>query len=242
MSIKAAKHVRQTIREWRLASTKNHYALEDLPRLVDPVVRGVDAVLRPVLPDGVRADAPASQRGPREVGATETQAVSLPAARVPALAATYRASEPPTLCLVATGGETVRLKGKSRMRRGRTHSARRSSTSSSSNACARCQVCAARQWRRRPHYRERRSGRWTCRAGPTGLATHGRPFAGRPFRPQREADRDVTIPQRDAVADDGVDAERAEQDAGDGGEAHQQGREAHAHRTGGRPRAVAQAA
>ena len=40
MSTKAAKHVRQTIREWRLASTKNHYALEDLPRLVDPVVRG----------------------------------------------------------------------------------------------------------------------------------------------------------------------------------------------------------
>jgi RNA-directed DNA polymerase len=40
MSRKAAKHVRQTIREWRLASTKNHYALEDLPRLVDPVVRG----------------------------------------------------------------------------------------------------------------------------------------------------------------------------------------------------------
>ena len=40
MSTKAAKHVRRTIREWRLASTKNHYALEDLPRLVDPVVRG----------------------------------------------------------------------------------------------------------------------------------------------------------------------------------------------------------
>jgi len=40
MSRKAAKHVRQTIREWRLASTKNHYALEDLPKLVDPVVRG----------------------------------------------------------------------------------------------------------------------------------------------------------------------------------------------------------
>jgi RNA-directed DNA polymerase len=40
MSTKAAKHVRQTIREWRFASTKNHYALEDLPRLVDPVVRG----------------------------------------------------------------------------------------------------------------------------------------------------------------------------------------------------------
>ncbi|OFW20007.1 MAG: hypothetical protein A3H97_22600 [Acidobacteria bacterium RIFCSPLOWO2_02_FULL_65_29] len=40
MSTKAAKHIRRTIREWRLASTKNHYALEDLPRIVDPVVRG----------------------------------------------------------------------------------------------------------------------------------------------------------------------------------------------------------
>jgi group II intron reverse transcriptase/maturase len=40
MSTKAAKRVRRTIREWRLASTKNHYALEDLPRIVDPVVRG----------------------------------------------------------------------------------------------------------------------------------------------------------------------------------------------------------
>jgi group II intron reverse transcriptase/maturase len=40
MSTKAAKHIRRTIRDWRLASTKNHYALEDLPRIVDPVVRG----------------------------------------------------------------------------------------------------------------------------------------------------------------------------------------------------------
>ena len=40
MSTKAAKRIRRTIREWRLASTKNHYALEDLPKLVDPVVRG----------------------------------------------------------------------------------------------------------------------------------------------------------------------------------------------------------
>jgi group II intron reverse transcriptase/maturase len=40
MSPKAAKHVRQTIRNWRLASTKNHFPLEDLPRLVDPAVHG----------------------------------------------------------------------------------------------------------------------------------------------------------------------------------------------------------
>ena len=40
MSTKAATRVRRTIREWRLASTKNHFALADLPRLVDPAVRG----------------------------------------------------------------------------------------------------------------------------------------------------------------------------------------------------------
>jgi group II intron reverse transcriptase/maturase len=40
MSTKAAKRVRRTIREWRLASTKNHFALADLPKLVDPAVRG----------------------------------------------------------------------------------------------------------------------------------------------------------------------------------------------------------
>jgi hypothetical protein len=40
MSTKAATRVRRTIRDWRLASTKNHFALADLPRLVDPAVRG----------------------------------------------------------------------------------------------------------------------------------------------------------------------------------------------------------
>ena len=40
MSTKAAKQVRRTIREWRLGSTKNHFALADLPKLVDPAVRG----------------------------------------------------------------------------------------------------------------------------------------------------------------------------------------------------------
>lgn len=40
MSTKSAKAVRKTIREWRLASTRNHLCLEDLARLVDPVVRG----------------------------------------------------------------------------------------------------------------------------------------------------------------------------------------------------------
>jgi hypothetical protein len=40
MSAKAAKRVRQPIRKWRMASTRNNQRLEDLARLVNPVVRG----------------------------------------------------------------------------------------------------------------------------------------------------------------------------------------------------------
>jgi RNA-directed DNA polymerase len=40
MSAKAAKRVRTTIREWRMASTRNNQRLEDLARVVNPVVRG----------------------------------------------------------------------------------------------------------------------------------------------------------------------------------------------------------
>jgi RNA-directed DNA polymerase len=40
MSAKAAKRVRKTIRDWRMASTRNNQRLEDLARVVNPVVRG----------------------------------------------------------------------------------------------------------------------------------------------------------------------------------------------------------
>jgi group II intron reverse transcriptase/maturase len=40
ISTKAAKAIRQTIREWRMASTRNNQRLEDLARLTNPVVRG----------------------------------------------------------------------------------------------------------------------------------------------------------------------------------------------------------
>jgi RNA-directed DNA polymerase len=40
MSTKAAKAVRATIRNWRMVSTRNNQRLEDLARLVNPVVRG----------------------------------------------------------------------------------------------------------------------------------------------------------------------------------------------------------
>ena len=40
ISAKAAKAIRKTIREWRMASTRNNQKLEDLARLSNPAVRG----------------------------------------------------------------------------------------------------------------------------------------------------------------------------------------------------------
>lgn len=40
VSTKAANAIRKTIREWRMASTRNNQTLEDLAQLVNPVVRG----------------------------------------------------------------------------------------------------------------------------------------------------------------------------------------------------------
>ncbi|HVP38917.1 MAG TPA: group II intron maturase-specific domain-containing protein [Candidatus Saccharimonadales bacterium] len=40
ISASAATAIRQTIREWRMAATRNNQSLEDLARLVNPVVRG----------------------------------------------------------------------------------------------------------------------------------------------------------------------------------------------------------
>jgi len=40
MSNKAAKAVRQTIRDWRIPQTRNNQTLEDLAQLIDPYVRG----------------------------------------------------------------------------------------------------------------------------------------------------------------------------------------------------------
>src|SRR5229473_1150971 len=51
------------------------------------------------------------------MGAAEAQAVSLSAPGVAAVAAMYCASGPQAICPLAAWRETVRLKGKSRMRR-----------------------------------------------------------------------------------------------------------------------------
>jgi RNA-directed DNA polymerase len=40
ISAKAAKAIRKTIREWRMASTRNNQRLEDLANLINPAVRG----------------------------------------------------------------------------------------------------------------------------------------------------------------------------------------------------------
>jgi group II intron reverse transcriptase/maturase len=40
ISTKAAKAIRARIRDWKLASTRNNQSLEDLARVIDPVVRG----------------------------------------------------------------------------------------------------------------------------------------------------------------------------------------------------------
>jgi RNA-directed DNA polymerase len=40
VSAKAAKGIRQTVRAWRIASIRNNQRLEDLAKLIDPVVRG----------------------------------------------------------------------------------------------------------------------------------------------------------------------------------------------------------
>jgi RNA-directed DNA polymerase len=41
MSAKAAKAIRKTIREWRMASTRNNQRLEDLARVVNPVLDAI---------------------------------------------------------------------------------------------------------------------------------------------------------------------------------------------------------
>jgi hypothetical protein len=40
ISAKAAKGIRETVRAWRIASTRNNQRLEDLAKLIDPVVEG----------------------------------------------------------------------------------------------------------------------------------------------------------------------------------------------------------
>jgi RNA-directed DNA polymerase len=111
ISTKAAKAIRQTIRAWRMASTRNNQRLEDLARLTNPAVRGwmnyygrfyrskcvgVLRHLNEALAQWARA---------------EVQAVQAPGTCVDALAGMHRAAGPqpvrPVAARRATGGWRV---------------------------------------------------------------------------------------------------------------------------------------
>lgn len=51
ISTKSARAIRKTIREWRLASTRNNQRLEDLAQFINPVVRGWMNYYGPALRD-----------------------------------------------------------------------------------------------------------------------------------------------------------------------------------------------
>ena len=112
ISAKAAKAIRQTIREWRMASTRNNQRLEDLARFTNPVVRGwmnyYGRFYRSKCVQVLRHFNEALGR----MGATEVQAVQTPGTSVDALAGAHRATGPQVVCLVgtrrATGGWGVR--------------------------------------------------------------------------------------------------------------------------------------
>ena len=103
ISTKAARAIRQTIRAWRMASTRNNQRLEDLARLTNPVVRGwMNYYGRYYISLEVCSGAPPSQRGSRSMGATEVQAVQAPRTRINALAGVHSAAGPQPVCPVAT--------------------------------------------------------------------------------------------------------------------------------------------
>ncbi len=66
---------------------------------------GLGELLRPILSVEVCRRAPASEHGPRGVGATEIQTISASRASVHALAGAHRATGPAALCPVATRRE-----------------------------------------------------------------------------------------------------------------------------------------
>lgn len=67
ISAKAATAIRATIREWRLASTRNNQRLEDLAQFVKSKDPGLGARLRPLLSVEVCARASTSSSGARRM-------------------------------------------------------------------------------------------------------------------------------------------------------------------------------
>ena len=103
ISTKAAKAIRATIREWRMASTRNNQRLEDLARLVNPSVRGwlnyYGRFYRSKCVQVLRH----LNEALGSVGATEVQAVPTPRTRVGPLAGAHRATGPAAVRAVAAG-------------------------------------------------------------------------------------------------------------------------------------------
>jgi hypothetical protein len=101
ISAKAAKEIRQTIATggWRPPGTA---APGGPGELHQPGGAGLAELLRTVLPLEVHSGAPAFQRGPRTMGATEVQAVQKPRTCIDALAGTHRATGPQAVCLMGT--------------------------------------------------------------------------------------------------------------------------------------------
>src|SRR5208337_5013209 len=102
ISTKAAKAIRQTIRAWRMASTRNNQRLEGPGSSHQPSGAGLDELLRALLSLEVCSGASSSQRGSRSMGATEVQAVQAPGTRIHALAGVHCAAGPQSVCPVAT--------------------------------------------------------------------------------------------------------------------------------------------
>ena len=106
ISTQAAKAVRRTIRDWRMASTRNNQTLEDLAHLTNPTVRGwmnyYGRFYRSKCVQVLRYLNLAF--GP--LGATEIQAVQTPGACVHALAGAHRATGPEAVRPVATRRST----------------------------------------------------------------------------------------------------------------------------------------
>ena len=119
ISTKAAKAIRKTIRDWRMASTRNNQRLEDLGALHQPGGAGLAELLRAVLPLEVRSGAPPLQRGPRTHGRDGSTSGSN--AENERQCTGWGASRDGTPSCLSCGntGYDRRLEGKSRMTRER---------------------------------------------------------------------------------------------------------------------------
>jgi hypothetical protein len=96
-----------TARAWRIASTRNNQRVEDLAKLIDPVVRGWMNYYGQILAHEVHRSPALHQRGSRPIGETEIQTLAISKNRLHTLAGTARAARPEPLVPVADRYPTV---------------------------------------------------------------------------------------------------------------------------------------